>query len=194
MVREDTNQGGGEVKILIITVMMVINFLNIKFTCLVFSLFSIMITQKDICNCKNYLNKVDINNLRQGIWKKCYNNGKIAIVANFKNDTLQGEYTKFYKNGNLQERTYFKDGFRDSILIYYYESGNIRSIINIKNKFRTESIVLNENGNITNKYIYKDSFLFMDILYYKNNIDTGLIINPKFPKALEYFKSDILHD
>lgn len=48
------------------------------------------------------LNQTDANGLKQGKWKKLYNNGKVRYEGEFKDDKPMGTFHYYYETGDLQ--------------------------------------------------------------------------------------------
>jgi len=53
---------------------------------------------------------VDDKNLKQGKYKWYYENGKLGMECNYKNDKRNGEYTWYDENGKIKEERFYKDG------------------------------------------------------------------------------------
>ena len=62
------------------------------------------------CSAQN-INQIDSNGMKQGVWKKTYDNGNLRYKGNFKNDNPEGIFYYYYKSGELQlEKEFFHNG------------------------------------------------------------------------------------
>ena len=57
------------------------------------------------------VNEVDANGLKQGVWEKTFDNGKLRYKGQFKNNNPQGIFMYYYDSGELQaEKEFFHSG------------------------------------------------------------------------------------
>ena len=60
------------------------------------------------------INEVDLKGLKQGDWKKTYENGNTKYEGNFKDDIEQGIFKYYYKTGELKcIKEFFHKGICD---------------------------------------------------------------------------------
>ena len=67
-----------------------------------------------------------VNDRKEGLWKKYYNDGKtVKLSGEYADNRPSGPYTKYDGNGNVKERgTFIKNHFRDT-LSRYDANGNV---------------------------------------------------------------------
>ena len=66
-----------------------------------------------------------VDGKKEGVWKKYWNNGKLASEITYKNN-LQNGYAKiYYKNGNISEEGTWMNGKWDGSYKLYYENGQL---------------------------------------------------------------------
>ncbi|MFH0892916.1 MAG: hypothetical protein V2A54_00645 [Bacteroidota bacterium] len=92
-------------------------------------LFSHLILTSQILYNRFYLNnvtvnRIDSNELRQGLWVHLNENGKPYIISNFKNDTLDGDYFEFYSNGKIEKCWEMKMGRLWNVKALFDTCGN----------------------------------------------------------------------
>lgn len=93
-------------------------------------------------------------NIRDGVWKVYYPNGKIFYTANYKNGILDGAFKLMTENGGKICEINFKDGYLYGKYIFYFENGNIQYEGNYTHNKKTGIwIYYFENGK---KSIIKD--------------------------------------
>ena len=63
-----------------------------------------------------------VNNLKQGEWKE-YNNGKLWVSSNYKNDSLHGEFLAFHPNGKVKRNDIYRMG-ELKVGLCYDKNGN----------------------------------------------------------------------
>ncbi|MDR3259058.1 MAG: dynamin family protein, partial [Fusobacteriaceae bacterium] len=110
----------------------------------------------------------DINGLKIGLQKFYYENGKIKIQANYKNDMLDGEYNdmldgeykEFYIDGNLKIQTNYKNDMLNGKYEEFYIDGNLKIQTNYKKGLKEgKSNTYYFNGNIETELNYKNGVL-----------------------------------
>jgi len=70
-------------------------------------------------------NYTDINGLKQGNWKKTYENGKIQYEAYFVDGKPVGELKRYNNKGDLIATMFYKEGSDLARAILYHKSGKI---------------------------------------------------------------------
>jgi len=75
------------------------------------------------------LNRRDKNNLKQGVWKEFYPDGRLKVEAYYRNDTLDGLYKEFSEKGVLVSSLVYRNG-----LIKEHNASDTLSI-EIRNKY-----------------------------------------------------------
>ncbi len=56
------------------------------------------------------VNRVDKNDLKQGVWKEFYDNGKLHFERTYNDDQLNGYYKEYDENGNLRFAIRYENG------------------------------------------------------------------------------------
>ena len=103
-------------------------------------------------------NFTDSNGFKQKTWITYHKNGKIKIVANYKNDTLNGKYKSFFSNGRIEFECNFNKGKKDGISLYYNKDGSISS--KIINKLGSRVLYVKYwKGKLSYKEVYKNDTL-----------------------------------
>ena len=82
----------------------------------------------------NYYEK-DGEEVLHGLFKEYYEDGKIRIEYNYKNDEFNGLCKRYDEDGELESEYNYKDGKRHG-LFKYYEDGKIRAEYNFKNNIQ----------------------------------------------------------
>ena len=125
------------------------------------------------------------NNLKEGVWKRFYPNGKlrsdITYEANRPNGKYSiyyetgvleeggtwnrnknvGEFKRFHSNGNMQQDFFFADsGKRNGVQRYFHENGQLALEVNILNgKEEGEMRRYNEKGKLIEVKVLNDGVL-----------------------------------
>ncbi len=126
---------------------------------------------------KESINRMDKNNLKQGIWKTFHENGKTKIESTYKNDLLNGYYKEYDNKGKLINAILYINGvaqsFADELQVLnikkdYYSSGQVKKEgpFDINGKEHGTFKYYDENGNLLNSEQY-----FHGILLAKGMID-----------------------
>ena len=63
------------------------------------------------------------------------------------NGLIEGHYKKWFSNGNLQMSLFYKNGVQNGISYYYFNTGHLQSKYNYKNGEMRRYIMFHENGN-----------------------------------------------
>ena len=69
-----------------------------------------------------------VNNVKEGIFNKYYDNGRIMIKASYRNDKLDGNYIFYYPNTMPKEEGQYKEGDKVGEWKTYDMEGNIISV------------------------------------------------------------------
>jgi len=90
------------------------------------------------------INRKDKNNLKQGIWKEFYKNGKIHIEKNFLDDKLNGYYKEYDERGNLKLTLQYIDNkiVKDNV--------SETDQIEIRNKYDSSGILIESGAYLKN--------------------------------------------
>ena len=100
-------------------------------------------------------NKIDDNGMKQGEWKKYYQNGNIRYTGQFIDDKPQGLFYFYYESGELKaEKEFFHDG-KAAATYFFYKNGSLQS----------SGLYVNELKDSTWNYYSKDSILIMSEQY-----------------------------
>jgi antitoxin component YwqK of YwqJK toxin-antitoxin module len=103
-------------------------------------------------------NFTDSNGLKQKTWITYYKNGRIKIIANYKNDSLNGKYKSFFSNGKIEFESKFIMGVKDGLSLYYNKDGSISS--KIINKLGSRVVFIEYwKGKVSYKEVYKNDTL-----------------------------------
>jgi antitoxin component YwqK of YwqJK toxin-antitoxin module len=81
---------------------------------------SILIAQND-----TVFNQTDEQGLKQGYWKKSYNNGNLMYKGFFKDNKPLGKMIRYYESGGLQAILEFRNDIESTQAKLYYEDGEI---------------------------------------------------------------------
>lgn len=65
-----------------------------------------------------------VNNLKEGLWKKYWPNGKLKSEINYSFGKPEGEYSTYYENGQLEERANWINGKNVGKFNRFYDNGN----------------------------------------------------------------------
>ncbi len=102
-----------------------------------------------------YSKGVYIDGLKQGEWKKYYNNGKVFIIAHYINDTLEGPVNSYYKNGSIQAENSYLKGKLNGISKQFDIKGKPIREISYQNNLIYGNCIYYEDGIIYNERYYK---------------------------------------
>ena len=73
------------------------------------------------------VNKVDVNDLKQGVWKKTFDNGNLRYKGQFKNNNPEGIFMYYYNSGELQAEKEFIHSGEAAATHIYYKNGNLKA-------------------------------------------------------------------
>jgi len=77
-----------------------------------------------------------INDLKNGLYKKYFENKQIEIMAYFRNDTLTGKFISYNPDGKKLTEGYYDDkGLKSGKWFMYDERGIQKEVIEYKNGF-----------------------------------------------------------
>ena len=91
------------------------------FALLVFSFFCFTLSAQT----DTVFNKTDAAGLKQGFWKKTYENGKLMYTGEFKDNKPEGTMKRYYKTGGLQAVLDFKPDGHSADAKLYFEDGEL---------------------------------------------------------------------
>ena len=63
------------------------------------------------------------NGILEGVLTEYYENGQLALLANYKNENEEGIYKTFHPNGQLWQDNFFKEGELEGIQRSFYSNG-----------------------------------------------------------------------
>lgn len=108
-------------------------------------------------NGKLYIEAEMKNDLDNGTQKSYSKDGKLTSQSVFKNGKLNGKSIEYFPNGRVKSEQYYKDGKMTRTKKTYYESGALRSTVNIKDgKAEGELKVFYEDGKVKGLYKVKN--------------------------------------
>jgi len=112
---------------------------------------------------REFMNKLDAQGRKQGLWKEFYPNGRLKLAGNYRNDIKNGYFKYYDQEGNLLKIEKYVDGILiedpPELAVYdirtdYYPDGSIKVIgsykDNVAEGVRRE---YDKQGNITDSYI-----------------------------------------
>lgn len=103
-------------------------------------------------------NKIEI---RQGITREFYSNGQLRGEINFENGKVNGELKKYFENGQIAEISNWKNDTLSGLAKYYYNNGGLYQECNYLNgKLNGEKIIYHENGIARVRLQYKNDLLW----------------------------------
>ncbi len=116
---------------------------------------------------REYINRKDKNDLRQGVWKSFHKNGIIATEATYRNDKLHGYYKMFDNEGNLLRVEKYENGKKiedaEEIKkleqrIDYYPDGSVKIVGHYNKNDKPDGIrrEYDKKGNIIRSYIFSN--------------------------------------
>ena len=136
----------------------------------------IILTVFFACNSETENNKKAEDEVKNGLIKEYYKNGKLKYEYNYKNnkrdgvcvkydsitgnklilfemkeEILNGEYKVFYPNGQLKELSYFENNIASGKGYRYYGNGKIKAIMIIDGGEWVSDIIFDIQGNIVEK-------------------------------------------
>ncbi|WP_300392199.1 hypothetical protein [Fusobacterium sp.] len=89
-----------------------------------------------------------------------YMNGRLRILANFKNGKLNGDQREYYSTGKVKRKSTRKDGKLDGKEIAYYSNGRVLRKVNYKDgKLDGECRFYEKSGALKAKEIYSNGEL-----------------------------------
>ena len=93
--------------------------------------------------------------MKQGLWKKTYDNGNIRYKGNFIDDKADGIFYYYYKSGELKlEKEFFHSGSAAATYVYY-KNGNLKA----------SGLYVNEQKDSTWNYYNRDSVIILQEIY-----------------------------
>ncbi|MCK4344678.1 MAG: toxin-antitoxin system YwqK family antitoxin [Bacteroidales bacterium] len=102
------------------------------------------------------LNQVDKNGLKQGYWKKYYDNGNIKYEGYFKNDKPTGELKRYFENNVIQSILVFKENGKIAETKIFYQNGKLAAEGTYVDKIK---------DGVWKYYSYYGEFLSMEEVY-----------------------------
>lgn len=104
---------------------------------------------KGVLTDREFINRYDANNKKQGVWKEIDGDLKVKKEIEYKNDIIDGNYKEFNDKGDIT-------------VLLKYENGNIKEDIE----------TVDENIDIKNEYDQAGNLIFSGS--YKNNVPVGI--------------------
>ncbi len=96
--------------------------------------------------------------LKDGVWKKFYNTGKIKEIRHFKNGKKIGQYLGFYVSGEIAFEYNFKDGEYHGKRYEWKKDGGLLRESNYENGYEQGSQkIWWPDGKIKSNYIIKNN-------------------------------------
>jgi len=93
---------------------------------------------------REFINQYNDQNLKQGLWKKLYDNDNIMLEENYKNGVLNGYYREYSKRGQLLVSKFYENGNE----VKRVDSDEIK--IEIINKYNDNGKIIASGGFIKN--------------------------------------------
>lgn len=130
----------------------------------------IIIYKKNFIVSKESINRKDKNELKQGVWKDYFKNGRLKTEMRYKNDVLNGYLKEYNKQGKLESATLYLNGKEQTdeensadfdLNTIYYSDGTPKetSVYNKAGKKDGVSTKYAVDGSITATEIYKNGYL-----------------------------------
>ena len=96
--------------------------------------------------------------LKDGVWKKFYNNGSLKEVRVFKNDKKTGQYFGYYMSGEIAFEYNFKDGEYHGKRYEWKKDGSLLRESNYKNGYEKGfQKIWWADGRIKSNYVIKNN-------------------------------------
>jgi antitoxin component YwqK of YwqJK toxin-antitoxin module len=113
------------------------------------------------------INRTDAGDLKQGVWKTFYSNGRIKSESNYRDDLMEGPFKEYDENGNLQVILQYAKG----ILLEKVDTAEMD--IEIRDQMDAEGNIIysgsyrenipvgihrmfEKGGSVINAYLYND--------------------------------------
>jgi len=114
---------------------------------------------------REFINRTDKNNLKQGVWKFFFKNGNIHIEGRYRNDKKHGYFKEYSSDGNLLTITKFVNGELQKdveeiqeldVRTDYYPNGKIKIVASYNEDGQLDGIrrEYSPDGKIENSYIF----------------------------------------
>ena len=99
-----------------------------------------------------------------------YKNGQLKSKVNVDEfGNFQGQYIAYFENGKISMITNYKNNMMNGKSFYFYESGEKKSIMSvINNKLNGKSIQFYKSGKIEAKVLFKDNLPLSSTFFYPN--------------------------
>lgn len=110
---------------------------------------------------KDTVNIVDLNNMKQGVWREFWPNGDLKNETTYKNDKKDGLEIIWYDSPDcVEQEAYYKDGKLDGILIHYSKKCRKDFYEHYKNGIKHGlEVEYYSNGNMKAEGTYKNGNL-----------------------------------
>lgn len=124
------------------------------------------------------VNQVDANGLKQGVWKKAYeNNAVYKYVGQFKDDKPYGKFVYYYESGDVQAVINFSDDGSVGYSKMYHESGYMMARGKYVNQLKDSTwVYFDDRGIISYQESYKNGKLDGDYIVYYEPVDGQYLI------------------
>lgn len=136
------------------------------------------------------INQVDANGLKQGVWKKPYeNNAVYKFVGQFKDDKPYGKFVYYYESGDVEAVINFSDDGSVGYSQMYHESGYMMARGKYLNQLKDSTwIYFDDRGIVSYMEDYKNGMLDgYKVIYYEP-------VDGQYPVAKYYtYREGILH-
>src|SRR2546430_9745171 len=71
------------------------------------------------------INRVDKSGLRQGVWRKFYENDTMFYEGNYQNDKRVGEFKHYYRDGKLKAVSQYSENGHKAYVKNYHKNGKL---------------------------------------------------------------------
>ena len=100
-----------------------------------------------------------VDNLKHGISKTYYPNGKLKTYCDYKNGMGNGMYLEYDENDTLISEGYLKDDFYAYIWYRYYPNGSISELNIYNERERVQQKLYYPNGQLSSEVFYKNDMI-----------------------------------
>ena len=94
----------------------------------------------------NFFRRIKIDGVKDGLYRRWYENGQVEVERNFKDGKQNGYYRRWYGNDQLKVEGIYKNGKQEGIYREWHENGQIFVESNYKDGIWISSKYWDENG------------------------------------------------